>query len=102
MRSDPFSPEEVVVLQDMLAQLLAMDEKHGGWSSKIDARRSGFSLHVEFDKQVAVFESIEIASVFEHASIKLCQVLARVIDQLDAAAGQAASDAADIITATGA
>ncbi len=88
-------------MRAMLAQLLAMDERHGGWTTSIDARRNGFTLHIRFAKPVAVSDSIDIATIFEQSNIKLCQILARVLDQIDAAS-QPAADAADVIVSTGA
>jgi hypothetical protein len=88
-RSDPFGPEEIVVLRDMLAFLLNLDDIHGGWTSKIDARQTGFSLHVKFDKRVDVGTTITVANAFEQGTVKLCQVVARVLGQIDAAPVQA-------------
>jgi hypothetical protein len=85
LRSDPFSPAEQKVLREMLDSLLGLDDIHGGWTSKIDARQTGFSLHVKFDKKVDVGTSISVANAFEQSTTKLCQVVARVLGQLDAA-----------------
>lgn len=85
LRGDPFSLDEQKVLREVLDFLLGLDDIHGGWTSKIDARQTGFSLHIKFDKRVDVRTSIAVATAFEQATVKLCQVVARVIGQLDAA-----------------
>ena len=81
----PFNPEEIEVLRGMVKQLLALDDATGGWTTKIDARQSGFSLHVKFDGKCPVDVALLTAEVFDQAPIKLCQVASRVLDQLDAA-----------------
>jgi hypothetical protein len=80
----PFSPDEVAVLRGMVTQLLALDDITGGWTSKVEGRQSGFSLHVKFDRKSSVEETLQAAQVFDQAPIKLCQVASRILDQLDA------------------
>ena len=82
-RPDPWSDREVEVLREIRDELLSLDDIHGGWETKIDARQTGFSLHVKFDKRVDVQTAIRVATIFDQGSVKLCQIVARVLDQLD-------------------
>jgi hypothetical protein len=85
LRGDPFSELEQETLRTILQQLEGLDDLIGGWTSKVDARQTGFSLHVKFDKKVSVQDTLTVAAVFENASMKLVQVVGRVVGQLDAA-----------------
>lgn len=78
----PWSPEEIAVMRGMVEHLLVLDDITGGWTTKIDARQTGFSLHVKFDRKSSVKFTAQTAQVFEQAPIKLCQIASRVLDQL--------------------
>lgn len=88
-RTDPFSDSEVAVLRDIIATLEHQDSLIGGWSTKIDARQTGFSLHIKFDKKVGVQDAIAIANVFDNGTLKLYQIIHRVLGQIDAAKAEA-------------
>lgn len=83
--SSPFSNAEITVMREMVDRLLALDDITGGWTSKIDAHQTGFSLHVKFDNRSSVDDTLQAAQVFDQAPVKLCQIASRVLDQLDAA-----------------
>lgn len=85
-RSDAFSEAEVATLREIVAQLDAQDERCGGWSSKIDARQTGFSLHIKFDKKVDIMQAITVANIFEQSSTRLYQIVDRVLGQIEAGA----------------
>lgn len=83
--SKPFSAAEVEILRDIVARLESLDDGIGGWLvTHVDCRTGGFSLHVKYDKKVSAETSLAVVQVFEQATFKLCQIAARVLDQLDA------------------
>lgn len=83
-RPDPFSEREVSVLTQIRDELLSLDDLTGGWTTKVDVRQTGFSLHVKFDNKVGIDTSIRMSEVFDQASVKLCQVVSRLLDQIEA------------------
>lgn len=90
-RSDRFSEAEVAGLRAILAQLDGQDDLIGGWSTKVDARQTGFSLHVKFDKKVDAMESIRASAIFAQSPGRLYQIVDRVLGQIEAASTEAAS-----------
>ena len=88
MRGDPWGPMERAALREIVAQLDSLDETTGGWTAKLDARQTGFSLHIRFDKKVDIMKSLEAAAVFEHGPEKLCQIVNRIVGQLESEAAR--------------
>lgn len=84
-RSDPFSEAEVAALRDILAQLNSQEEMIGNWSTKCDARQTGFSLHAKFEKKVDIMDTLAVVAVMEQAPIRLYQIVDRVLGQIEAA-----------------
>lgn len=80
---------EQAALREIVAQLDGLDSATGGWTTKLEARQTGFSLHIRFDKKVGIEQSLAAAAVFENGPEKLCQIVSRVVGQLDAAAAGA-------------
>ena len=83
-RSDPFSESEIAAMRDYLARLDEQERQFGSWTSKIDARQTGFSLHVKFAKKADAMAAIKVAGVFDQAPVALYSILDRVLGQIEA------------------
>ncbi len=60
----PWSPAELAVMREMVDLLLSLDETTGGWTGKIDARPTGFSLYIKFDRRSPVDDVLRAARVY--------------------------------------
>jgi len=77
---DHFTEDDEAVLRKMFDVLLRQDNEYGGVAEvKTDARRSGFSLHVKFNRQVSVFITAEVAKVYDDSPDKLFLVLRKLL-----------------------
>lgn len=90
-RSDPFSESEITSLRDFLAKLDEQETQFGSWTSKIDARQTGFSLHIKFANKGDAVAAMRVAGVFDQAPVILYSIIDRVLGQIEAAATEGAS-----------
>lgn len=81
----PWSDGEWDSIRQIVQQLDGVDEITGGFSTKVDARQTGFTIHVRFENRTDVMSTITVAEVFEGAGPKLAQILHRLLAQHDAA-----------------
>lgn len=67
MRTDYLTEAEVDGLRRIVASIERLDDETGGWSSKFDARKTGFSMHVRWQQPVDVMATMEFVNLMEQA-----------------------------------
>lgn len=90
-RSDPFRESEITAMRSFLEQLDEQERRFGSWTSKIDARQTGFSLHVKFEKKADATVALRAANVFDQAPVAIYTIIDRVLGQIEDAAETVAS-----------
>lgn len=78
-----FGQADETALREIVDTLIRHDRVMGGYTTKVDARQGGFSMHVKFDKRTNVLTTVEIATVFEQSGERLCHVARKLLDLPD-------------------
>jgi hypothetical protein len=77
---DNFSEEDEQVMRESVDRLIRQDKQIGCIiSSKVDARQSGFSLHVKFERRTDPFLTSDVAQVYEHSPFLVCHIMRKLL-----------------------
>lgn len=81
---EPFTDERAESIRTLLSQMEGIDERIGGWTSKVECRQTGLSLHARFDKKTNVQTSMMVRAMFEDCPEKLASACRRLLAMREA------------------
>ena len=83
----PIDATERAGIERTAALLESIDNAIAGWTSKVNARTTGVSIYITFERKTDVMTALEFASVLEQCPGMLAGACLRLLAAIDAEGG---------------